>query len=228
MRNLKALSICFFLLTCQTTFVSGSQEFDQLQEFDRELLQRVSYNRSAALDLCVESVSLVSPIIEYGAAVELGVSGYLSDDEDALDIGIVSLSSLLATNVFCVALKYTVNRERPHLGKSGYHPRLLNIRLTPSFPSGHTASSFAFATALSSEYPEFQILLFGYAVISGFSQVYVGNHYPLDVLAGAILGYGISTMVINHRDKLSNTVGLETRQKSTNQDVKITFFRAHW
>lgn len=222
--NLKILSICLLLLVCQITF-----GFDQLQELDRELMQHISYNRSAELDLFFESVSLSSPIVEYGTAVELGVSGYLSDDKDALDIGIVSLSSLLATQTVCVVLKYIVNRERPNLGKNSYQPRLLlNTRLTPSFPSGHTASSFAFATALSYKYPDFQILLFGYAALSGFSQVYVGNHYPLDVLAGAILGYGISAIVINHWDKLIDSVELETQQREAKRDVKITFFRTHW
>lgn len=225
MMNLKAVSICLLLLTCQTVF-----GFEQLQEFDRELVEHISGNRFAELDVFVESVSLTSPIIEYGIATGFGVSGYFSDNQDALNFGLVSLSSLLTTQVFCVTLKYAFDRERPNLDKYVYQPRLplTRTRITPSFPSGHTASSFAFATVFSDEYPDLKILLFGYAVLSGISQVYVGNHYPLDVLAGAILGYGISKIVVNHKNRLIDSVGLENRKKRVKQNVEFTFFRTNW
>lgn len=57
-----------------------------------------------------------------------------------------------------------------------------------SFPSGHTASSFASAWLLSRVWPGKAPLFFGIAASVGASRVYVGAHYPGDVLSGATLG----------------------------------------
>lgn len=58
-----------------------------------------------------------------------------------------------------------------------------------SFPSGHTAGSFAAASALAAFYPRDRPLLFGLAAGVGFSRVYLGHHFPSDVLVGACLGW---------------------------------------
>ena len=57
-----------------------------------------------------------------------------------------------------------------------------------SFPSGHTASAFAFATAVTADLPQLALPLFGLATVVGYSRVHNGVHYPGDVMAGAVLG----------------------------------------
>jgi undecaprenyl-diphosphatase len=57
-----------------------------------------------------------------------------------------------------------------------------------SFPSGHTATSFAAATVLSVYAPRLRVPFFLLAALIGFSRVYDGMHYPTDVLGGAVLG----------------------------------------
>jgi undecaprenyl-diphosphatase len=64
-----------------------------------------------------------------------------------------------------------------------------------SFPSGHTAASFASAWILSLVWPRLAPAFFGLAATVGFSRIYVGAHYPGDVLSGAGLGMLLSETV---------------------------------
>jgi len=61
-----------------------------------------------------------------------------------------------------------------------------------SFPSGHATVSFACATTLALAVPRLTWPLFALATLISFSRVYVGVHYPFDVLAGAALGVAIA------------------------------------
>ncbi len=74
-----------------------------------------------------------------------------------------------------------------------------------SFPSGHTSSSFAFATAVFANNKKWGIGAYILAAVIGFSRIYLGVHYFTDVLAGAVLGvvYGaIGAFVIGALVKL--------------------------
>lgn len=60
-----------------------------------------------------------------------------------------------------------------------------------SFPSGHAVISFAAAYVLSRKKPKLKWLFYSLAVIISFSRIYLGKHFPSDVVAGAIIGLGI-------------------------------------
>jgi undecaprenyl-diphosphatase len=72
---------------------------------------------------------------------------------------------------------------------------------THSFPSGHSATSFACATVLSYYAPRLRVLFYVLASLIAFSRVYDGMHYPTDVLAGALLGVlvGLALLALARR-----------------------------
>lgn len=66
---------------------------------------------------------------------------------------------------------------------------LAPIKGGTSFPSGHSGLTMALATAVYFYYPRLGKLLFAFACIVALSRIFVGVHYPLDVVVGLMLGY---------------------------------------
>jgi membrane-associated phospholipid phosphatase len=105
------------------------------------------------------------------------------------------LMAVGATSIFINAgAKNLFPRRRP--SPSGT-TKGANVRMptSSSFPSGHAASAFAFATAASADLPQVSLPLYGLATIVGYSRVHTGVHYPSDVLTGSVLGSVIGTVV---------------------------------
>ncbi len=82
-------------------------------------------------------------------------------------------------------VKVIVGEKRPH-----EHP-LVAVPHGGSFPSGHTTTSFACATVLGAFVPRAAPAFYLLALAIGFSRIYVGVHWPFDVLAGIVLGVAV-------------------------------------
>jgi undecaprenyl-diphosphatase len=98
----------------------------------------------------------------------------------------------LAADVSAYGLKQAVGRVRPSSVFAEPKPLVAAPR-DGSFPSGHAATSFACATVLAFALPRYRLAFLVLAAAIAWSRVYVGVHYPLDVLGGAILGVLVAT-----------------------------------
>jgi membrane-associated phospholipid phosphatase len=94
-------------------------------------------------------------------------------------------------------LKAAIPRARPHVHALVARPH------SHSFPSGHATTSFACATVLAFAVPRRRLPLLLLAAAIAWSRVYVGVHYPLDVLAGALLGAAIGMATIRVLPRLA-------------------------
>jgi undecaprenyl-diphosphatase len=92
-----------------------------------------------------------------------------------------------AAHLVASLLQRAVGRHRPDV------PHLVALPHSGSFPSGHATTAFACATVLAVLEPRLRVPAFLLAAAIAYSRLYLGVHYPLDVLAGALLGVAIAT-----------------------------------
>lgn len=137
----------------------------------------------------------LNPIMKFittlgnGGAIWILLSLCLCINKKTRKIGIVSLCSL----AFCfminnIILKNLVLRIRPY----DQFPEIIRLVQKPhdySFPSGHTCSSFAAACIYYRYFDKkYGIAALVLAALIGFSRLYVGVHFPTDVLVGMMIG----------------------------------------
>ena len=103
--------------------------------------------------------------------------------------GVIMMAALLVDVLLCnVFIKNLVARTRPYEVVDGLK-LLIEKQSDYSFPSGHTGSSFASAIVLWKELPKkYGVMALIVAVLIAYSRLYVGVHYPSDVLAGVLIG----------------------------------------
>jgi undecaprenyl-diphosphatase len=122
-------------------------------------------------------------------------------------VAVIGLLALFVSNAIVYLLKFIIAEPRPFL-------TLPNVDLlvyengSYSFPSGHTASSFAAAVVIGLKYKfnfrgkSYGLIypLLAFAGVVGFSRIYVGVHYPLDVAFGALIGILSALIVLKLED----------------------------
>ena len=105
------------------------------------------------------------------------------------------VASVWASDLVASLLKAAVDRPRPFERIPEADPLIGGI-IGNSFPSGHAATSAAGALVLSLVAPRAAPYFALLAGAIAFSRIYVGVHYPLDVLAGALLGFAVAGAVL--------------------------------
>lgn len=121
---------------------------------------------------------------------------------------LAAMFALLASGlalVVNVAISHAWYRPRPFVD----HPRTVHVLLghvrDASFPSDHVAAALAISIVLLSAHRRLGIVAIVVAVLVGYARVYVGDHYPTDVLAGALVGTLSALVVLFLNGKLGAT-----------------------
>ena len=165
-----------------------------LLELDHFVQTLVVGHRSGVLD----GVMTVASAVGRGGIIWLAAAAILTATRRLrlADFGRLSLALLAAWISADLVLKPAVNRQRPFLATphaaSSAHARPGDA----SFPSGHAAAAFAGAFVLSRLVPVSRIVWWILAVMIAYARVYLGVHYPLDVIGGALVGVACGAVVM--------------------------------
>ena len=118
--------------------------------------------------------------------------------------GILILASLVIGTFVTLPMKLAIARPRPFVTIP--NTILFDKEAGSSFPSGHAMRAFAFAFMGSKLRPRLTVPLYLFAVLIAFSRVYVGQHYPLDVLTGTLTGVLVGYLTMTYENKILKAV----------------------
>lgn len=162
---------------------------------DRAVYRAVAVTSTPTLDRPLRRLSRAADrsVLWIGVASVLGVAGG-RNGRRAARAGLLAVA--IDSAVVNAGVKTVARRQRPDRAEAdvpvGRHVRM---PASLSFPSGHTASGFAFADAIGQTMPAAAAPLRLAAGLVGYSRVHTGVHYPGDVVLGALIGACVGELV---------------------------------
>lgn len=135
----------------------------------------------------------------FGTAGLLALTGGEKGRRAAVD----GLASIAVTSAIVnAAIKPLGRRRRPDVvAQQVPLARHVRMPISHSFPSGHSASAFAFASGVAATLPVAAVPLRALATLVSYSRVHSGVHYPGDVLAGSLLGVSLAQTTMWLRER---------------------------
>ncbi|HEY9165462.1 MAG TPA: phosphatase PAP2 family protein [Candidatus Kryptonia bacterium] len=198
------------------------------------MFRSINDSRSAFLDATVGADDYAVLPLAIATPLAFGGVGLIEKDGYTFDTGaLVGLTEVSAYAVYYVVKNVIVKRDRPSVTLSNVHTMHLDSADKYSMPSGHTLAAFAIATALTFRYPEPYVYIpaYAWAAFVGYGRMYLGLHYPSDVLAGAILGSAsavaihlLSPQITSLRKKIiGDGLGIQLSAAPTLVNLRIDF-----
>jgi undecaprenyl-diphosphatase len=166
---------------------------------DEAVYRAVSQTPTPALD---RGMSTLSQAANYsrlwiGSAAVLALLGGRRGRRAAAQ-GLVSVA--VTSAVVNIAVKRAGRRRRPDRPEDLAAEREVRMPTSLSFPSGHSASAFAFATGVGHQLPVAALPLHAAAGVVAYSRVHTGVHYPGDVVVGSMLGTALAQLTSRAMD----------------------------
>jgi undecaprenyl-diphosphatase len=166
-----------------------------LEAADIALYRAVANTPSPALDRRLTQLSNAANYSVLWLSIAAGLAvfgGRRARRAAALGVASIGVTSLTANAL----VKPLLVRSRPDRIAAGVpEARYVRMPTSTSFPSGHAASAFAFATVVGRELPATAVPLHLLALGVAYSRVYTGVHYPSDVVVGSLIGVACGSVV---------------------------------
>jgi membrane-associated phospholipid phosphatase len=162
----------------------------QTDNWELNYLRNREANRTPGKTGFYNGISASMYVFTIAPPVTYLIAGLAKDDIVFKKTALYLFESAAIAQAISFSTKAIVNRERPGVKYPTLTP--VNKVKNASFPSGHTSGAFALATSLTIVHPKWYVAIpsFAWAGMVGYSRLYLGVHYPTDVLAGAVVGAG--------------------------------------
>lgn len=178
--------------------------------YDTNVRDRLQGARSDRLDTAADAGSLIgNPFVHLGVAAAFYGGGLAAGSPKYRELGEMMGESLVLADAATLILKEATGRARPLTGNGKGEFRPLSFRSDyDSFPSMHTASSFALASVISSTTDSVltRIAAYGAATFVGFSRLYQNKHWASDVVLAAAIGELCGRVVTRYHATHSRSV----------------------
>jgi membrane-associated phospholipid phosphatase len=166
----------------------------ELDQIDQAAYRAIAATPSPSLDLVLSRLSSAADHSKLWFAIAAALALKPGRPRRAALLGLASIA--LASATANQVGKGLLRRERPdRAGMTLPAGRMVKMPGSTSFPSGHSASAFAFATAVGDELALAWLPLHALAAAVTYSRVHTGVHYPGDVLVGSLMGTGAAVAV---------------------------------
>ena len=167
---------------------------EDLVRLDRAVYGVIAETATPNLDIPLRELSSLANHSKIWFAISAGLA--LLGGETGRRASLAGVASIGAASLVTnVVVKPLARRRRPDReGEEVPDIREVPMPTSTSFPSGHSASAFAFASAVGAEIPVLGGPLRGLAGAVAYSRVHTGVHYPTDVIIGSIIGASIGDM----------------------------------
>jgi len=192
---------------------------------DVHVLQALISSRTYALDIFMLIVTSTADILPFYLSPMLIISFILLVRKRSRRLGAILIISVLVTTLLVLQIKNIVYKDRPEyefkVEGLDYRIELDAFSSSSTYPSGHAARSAAFALILSYMLRSRRInlgsLLWIYPILISISRIYVGEHYPTDVIGGNILGLIVAN-TIGRAFKLDSTIDRGNKNDNKNKN----------
>lgn len=182
------LSVLFFAVLISLFF---------LDQLIRILISKIM------VDHIMNVMGLISDIGSWGylSAIALAIWGFgcTRKDKRLKTAGWYGIISILVSRFIVEVMKHLVGRPRPSVFDSE------GFRIGPTFafgydafPSGHAASSIAFAYILSKSFPDGRYAFYAVGILISFSRIYLDVHYASDIYVGWLIGLSSGMIIYNY------------------------------
>ena len=163
----------------------------ELEELDVAVYRAVEATPTPLIDVPLKRLSnLANHAKLYAgiAALLFAVGGPKGRRAAVTGLAAVGLNSAIVN----IPMKFAGHRPRPERGAVRVvEARHVRMPTSTSFPSGHSASGFAFAAGVAEALPALGVPLRGLAAVVAYSRVHSGVHYPGDVIVGSLVGMAV-------------------------------------
>ena len=199
----------FVLLIVAFIVISALVQFDVTMSFDESIIASIANARNTPTDAVMIAITTSSDLFPIYFSPIVIFAFILLIKKKTRRISAILLLAIMLSTLATTYVKEVVDRERPtsyefkpDLGFDYQVQQDVISRFASSFPSGHAARSAAFALIVSFLIRNRTVLgipagmlMWAFPASVAFSRVYIGAHYPTDVIAGALLGIIVANAI---------------------------------